>query len=311
MSETLTATASRPSSPDPVVPTAIPAARSDLIPDLPDAPHPTWRAGVCPRRDPPFEKERDQMPPQVARRSTGAARRPTARVVSRTTDAPRYEKVYLRIHRVECVKTTKEIDRDEITVGVIKTVGVITEKRGRKLVRAAGKAGKSVNAGKFKKGTTRRFRPAKVVASFPYGGRNRDWPRHYPASIVLIERDKGSVSKVINTAINAIDEEAVTLATGLATTAATGLATSVAAGAAAGSVVPLVGTAVGAGVGAAVTVGLNAIKRSRAHDVIGFKRADCNLRRAPSKGGQVGDRKTLVFVGQKGRYKVTYSWEVR
>jgi hypothetical protein len=73
-----------------------------------------------------------------------------------------------------------------------------------------------------------------------------------------------------------------------------------------------VGTAIGAAAGTAVALATSIIKKSRADDVFDPKRVQSRLERFPNQGGEIpGSKKTVVFKGFNGVYKVTYSWAVR
>lgn len=226
-------------------------------------------------------------------------KKPTASIVRKrnSKSEPSFSKMYLRIHKVKCLKTTKEIlKKDEIVIGAVKVVGQISEKRGKKIVTPKGKSGKSIRAGKFRKGTVQAFSPPRVIASFSYGGKTGGWPRKYPATLVLVEMDKGKLGSVINSAVKAIEKNAVKLATTLA----------------AGAVAGAAGGPIGAAAGAAAAMGLSAIKKAKGHDVIGSKKSSVNLGKAPRKVGMIpNSKKELLFQGQGAKYKVTYSWAVK
>ena len=223
--------------------------------------------------------------------------------------------VNLRIHTIECVKTTKEIDRDEIVLTVVQSMGAVENQRGENVLVGKSTRGGTIDAGKFKKGVKQRYRPAKTIAQFPLGDRSGDWPRYFPATLLLIEQDREPIGQVVAAVIDAIDDKLVRAVRKAVTTVATqalaGLAASSGVGASVGSVVPLVGTAIGAAAGAAIAAGLAAIEKSRDNDVFPAKSIQLELDASPSKQGVItGSKKTATFSAFKGEYKVVYSWSV-
>ena len=223
--------------------------------------------------------------------------------------APKY--VTLQIHKVRCMKTTREIDKDEIFIVAIKTVGKVEQNRGKKIVRGRSLKGKKINAGKFKKGTVARFSKPKTIARFGYGGSKKEWPRSYFATLLLIEKDEGKLGLIVSKAIKRLDKKTVTAISSTVGDAAQAAAAAGAAGVggAIGSVIPLVGTAVGAAVGTAIGLGIKEIGRARADDVFPPRKTSQKLARPARKTGLIpNSRKEIIFKGFGGRYKVTYSW---
>ncbi len=232
----------------------------------------------------------------------------TATVPRASSNAPRFSMVNLRVHEIRCVKTTKEIDRDEIILSAIKTEGKVVGSGNRKKLAAKAEKGKLLDAGKFKKGDVRRYRRPRVLASFKAGSSRSGWPRYYYATLLMIEKDEGAIGTVVNAAVKAVEKEAKAAVT----TASSAVATAAMAGLAAGSSVPLVGTAIGAAAGAAVGMAASAIKKSRQDDVFPPKAIHLRLPKFPRKAGLVASsKKTVVLKGFKGTYRVTYSWAVR
>lgn len=219
-----------------------------------------------------------------------------------------FKYVTLRIHKIECVKTTKELDRDEIVLAAVKAEGKIVEQQRKQKLAGKAEKGKIVNAGKFKKGGTRNYRSPEVIARFKAGGSRREWPRYYVAALLMIEKDEGAIGTIVNSAVKSVEKE-VTAA--LSTAASGAVLMAAGAGAAAGSVVPLVGTAIGAAAATATTLAFGAIKRARADDVFNPKHVQLRLPKFPGRAGMIdGSKKTVIYKGFKGRYKVTYSWAV-
>jgi hypothetical protein len=79
----------------------------------------------------------------AVRRTGVAGRKSSSGTKVSSTAGPRFRNVNLRIHKVTCVKTTKEIDKDEIVVTAIKTVGKVENKHGKKRVAGKSYKGKS------------------------------------------------------------------------------------------------------------------------------------------------------------------------
>jgi len=254
-----------------------------------------------------------------AKRKKSSTTKPTKKkvvkrkVVATKTSTSRYAN--LRIHQVKCVKTTKEIDKDEIVLCGIETSGEVVMKRNKKSLKGKAREGKRISVGKFKKRTVKNYKNPKVVARLNLGSRKADWPRNYIASILMIEKDEGQIGKIVNSVVKAIDKQVtkavVKIASGAATAAAGSALSAIGAGAAAGSVVPLVGTAVGAAAAAAVAAGFSVIKKARADDVFPPKRLKLKLNKHPSRKGQVsGSKKKVTFRGFGGVYTVLYSWSI-
>jgi len=248
-----------------------------------------------------------------------AHRQPTARVVTTSSGSgdtaartPTFTKVQLRVHEVTCVKTTKEIDRDEIVLAAIQAEGEVVEKAQKKELRAKARKGDVLDVGKFKKGESQKYSKPKVVAEFELGAKELDFPRNFFGMLLMIEKDEGDIGAVVNAAVKAVEKDVTAAITKAATTTVTGLAGGLAAGGAAGSVVPIVGTAIGAAAGAAATAAMNAIKKSRKDDVFPPEVVDLALRSYPKEAGEVAGSKGVAnFKAFNGHYKVVYSWSVR
>ncbi len=257
------------------------------------------------RPDVPTRRER-------ARKMKAAfARRKRAGAGPQPAPAKTFQFVDLRLHEVRCIKTTKEINADEVSVIAVKA-GAVANRAGRKnkLVAKASK-GEQVSAGKFKKGDKRKFK-ARLLARFESGEGACDWPRNYLAVLTVVEEDEGKIGKVVNSVVELVGKQLTTATAGVASAASTAALAGVASGAALGTVVPFVGTAVGATVGAAVGLALGEIKKSHADDVFDPKKAALELDGFPDESGEIdGSRKTVSFKGFKGEYKVTYSWAVQ
>lgn len=242
-------------------------------------------------------------------RGTGAVRKES----SSSKHTPDFAQVQLRIHEIECIKTTKEIDRDEMKLAAIKVEGALENSGGKKKLAARAEKGDILDAGKFKKGDTRKYRHPRSVLSFAAGDEDAGWPRYYQATLVLIEEDEGKLGAVINSAVKSVEKEVTVEIEKAAGAAATAIASGLAAGAAAGSAipVPLIGTAVGAAAGTAVGLISAEIKKSRQDDVFNPKSIQLRLERFPSKGGELaGSKDKAVFKGFQGHYVVTYSWSL-
>lgn len=229
-----------------------------------------------------------------------------------TARARAFTSVKLRLHQIECVKTTKEVDRDEIVLAAVMAEGEL--QNSKKLV-AKAKKGAVIDAGKFKKGEKNRFGQPRTLAEFRIGKKEIEWPRHYAATLILIEKDEGAIGSIVNSAVRSIQVELTaalsTSAAAAGASAAGALMAAAGAGAAAGSVVPLVGTAVGAAVATATTLALNGIKKARADDVFEPKSEILKLNSAPAQAGEInGSKKQIAFKGFNGIYRVTVSWAV-
>lgn len=238
-------------------------------------------------------------------------RRPQERQPQERKDLA-YSRVVLELRSVECVDTTKEIDKDEMVL-----VGIASNA----IRRANGKAGTKTDVrakialGKFKKGTKRTFDDPKTIASFVYGGAQADWPRTYPAALLLVELDENKIGTLAAKVADAIDEElAEKLGEAAATAAATlaaGAAGAIGAGAAAGSVIPVIGTAVGAAVAGGVVASVSAIKKAKLDDAFPPKAVPLELRHAPAAAGEVPDtRQKHVLSAHGGTYEVVTVWSV-
>jgi hypothetical protein len=230
-----------------------------------------------------------------------------------TKDTPRFTKVHLRIHEIECIKTTKEIDQDEITLAAIKVEGELQNSGGKKKLAAKAAKGEVLDTGKFKKGDTRKYNPPRTVLSFAAGDKNDGWPRYYYATLLMIEEDERALGTILNEAVKSVEKGVAEAVAQAASTAATAVLSGLAAGAAAGSAVPipLIGTAVGAAAGTAVGLVASQIKKARKDDVFDPKNIHLRLDRFPSDGGEIeGSNGRLAFQDFQGHYVVTYSWTI-
>jgi hypothetical protein len=226
---------------------------------------------------------------------------------------PDFDRVQLRIHEIECVKTTREIDRDEITIAAIKVEGSLQTSGGKKKLKARAEKGVMLDGGKFKKGDTREFNNPRTVLSFAAGDSDAGWSRYYYATLLMIEKDQGALGDAVNSAIKSVEDEVTRAVEKAAGAAATAVVSGLAAGAAAGSAipVPLIGTAVGAAAGTAVGLVCGQIKKARQDDVFDPREIHLRLDRFPDEAGQIaGSRDKAVFKGFQGHYVVTYSWAV-
>lgn len=230
----------------------------------------------------------------------------------RLVEQPTYESINLRINEIRCIKTTKEIDRDEIVVAAVKAEGKLESTGGKLKLAARAEAGETHHLGKFKKGDHKKYPKTRVVARFSAGKPRQEWPRYYTAALLLIEEDEGAIGTVVNSAVRSVEKEVKGAITAAASAAAVTTLSAVAAGAAAGSAIPIVGTALGAAAGAAVQLAFSEIKKARADDVFDPKHVQLRLDQFPTEPGEIdGSRKTKTFKGFKGTYKVTYSWAAR
>lgn len=238
---------------------------------------------------------------------TGAVRKEP----SAGKDTPDFKKLHLRVHAIECVKTTKEIDRDEIFLAAIKVEGDLQDAGGKRKLAAKAEQGVLLDAGQFKKGDTRRFNPPRNLASFSAGSRDDDWPRYYYATLLMIEKDEGNLGAVINQAVKSVDKAVSEEVAKAAAKAATSYLSYMASGAAVGTAIPLVGQAVGAAAGLAVKSVATEIKKSRKDDVFRPEEVHLELERAPRVAGQITDsRGKATFKDFNGHYIVTYSWSI-
>jgi phage tail tape-measure protein len=178
-------------------------------------------------------------------------------------------------------------------------------------VSAKARRGRTIDAGQFKKGDVRDFNPAKVIAEFPLGPREGDWPRHARAALLMIEKDEGDIGTVVSAVVDAIDKDLSralgSAAAGLAAT----VATAALAGSAAGSVVPLVGSAIGAAVATTSALAFGAISQARKDDL--FPPEDVHLKLAayPQRPGKIdGSAGTVRFQAKGGNYRADYYWAI-
>lgn len=241
---------------------------------------------------------------------------------SGTTPAPRatppkhltFTKVELRIWEINCIKTTKELDKDEIILSAVQTEGRLSGEKGKFRVQGRARAGKTLAAQKFRKGDRAAFKPPELIAQFPLGEEGDKWPRSFFAVLVMIEKDEGAIGVCLNRVISVVDKELVkTITEKAAEEASTAIASTLATvgvGAAIGGlVVPLVGPLIGSAAGKAVSAALDEIKKAKADDV--FPRQDIGhqMHKYPTKAGEI-IRKTANFKAFKGHYRVVYSWVV-
>ena len=233
--------------------------------------------------------------------------RPIVHHTGQNTSIPHHEFVDLLVHSIKCVKSTKEVDRDEIALAAIKIEGKIEESGNKRKLAAKTESGELLRAGKFKNGEDRNYSPPRRAARFAFGASVQGWPRQYQALFILIEKDQGALGAIVAEAVKSVEKQAKDAIAKAATAAAAAALTGVAAGAAAGSVVPLVGTAIGAAAGAAVGAAMAEIKKARQDDVFEPHAANLELESASSTAD---GRKELVFRGFKGVYKITYSWDL-
>jgi len=229
----------------------------------------------------------------------------TTRVIAGTHASP-FHAVELRIHSIHCVKSTKEVDRDEITLAAIQVQGAVEQLGNKRELTAKAESGSPLNAGKFKVGDARNYGEPRIVARFSPGDRNDSWPRHYSAILLMIERDEGAIGEVVSAAVRSVDKEAKAA---VAKAVAGTVTTAIAAGAAAGSALPLVGTAIGTAAGALAGLAMAEIRKAHHDDVFEPEPIHFSLPSFPTSAGEIaGSRKTVGFRGFKGVYQVSYSW---
>lgn len=231
------------------------------------------------------------------------------RHTAQSTNIPHHAFVDLLVHSIKCVKSTKEVDRDEIALAAIKIEGAIEESGNKRKLAAKAESGELLRAGKFKGDEDRHYNPARRAARFAFGATDQGWPRRYQALFILIEKDEGALGTIVAEAVRSVEKQAKDTIAKAATAAATAAFTGVAAGAAAGSVVPLVGTAIGAAAGAAAGAAMAEIKKARHDDVFEPHGVNLELASASPDASKLG-RREVVFRGFKGVYKVTYSWDL-
>jgi hypothetical protein len=237
---------------------------------------------------------------------TAHGNKPTA---SRT--ATRFSSVELRIHSIDCVKTTREIDRDEIALAAIKVEHTVQGLGNARQLAARAESGGLIRAGKFKDGEARRFDPPRVAARFTAGAPDAGWPRIYEAILLMIELDEGAAGKIVASAVQSVEKQARAVITKAAGAAAGVVLGAIGAGAAAGSAVPLIGTAIGTAVGAAAGLAMAEIKRAHEDDVFEPVEIQLSLPSFPLAAGEVaGSRGSAKMHGFKGTYVVNYSWVI-
>lgn len=226
-------------------------------------------------------------------------------------NGPAFERVALLVHEVSCEKTTKEVDRDEIALAGVAIVGELRGSGQRAELVGKARKGHAIDAGKFSKGTTERYKSPRVLVELPFGAAALPWPRTFSALLLLVEKDEGAIGAAVDQIVEKVDDELVRATKAAAATAGSAIASSVLAGTALGSAVPLVGNAIGAAAGAAVGAALGAIQRSRKDDVFPPEHVRIELAAPPAKGGDLaGSRRVVRFAGHNGRYKVVCSWRV-
>lgn len=254
----------------------------------------------------------------MARQNTG--RKPVVRI--NTNAEPRtsekrvvrgrnFHYLTLNLHSVKCVKTTREVDRDEIVLAAIRTEGALKGTGNRKKLVAKAAAGERVQCGKFRKDDVRRFGDGHPLCRFEIGDAALDWPRYYQAILLLIEKDEGAIGTIVNAAARSVEDDMTAALNDAASGAAMTAISAAAGGASLGTAVPLVGTAIGAAVGAGAKLAIDGIKRSRKDDVFPPAQMNHRLNRAPARPGAIeGSREKIVFRGFNGIYRVTCSWSV-
>ena len=225
--------------------------------------------------------------------------------------APRFSSVELRIHSIDCVKTTREIDRDEIALAAIKVEHAVEGVGNARQLAAKAESGGLISAGKFKDGEVRRFEPARVAARFTAGSPDAGWPRTYEAILLMIELDEGTAGTIVASAVRSVEKQAKAQITKLAGAAAGVVVGAIGAGAAAGSVVPLIGTAIGTAVGAAAGLAMAEIKRAHKDDVFEPVEVRFSLPSFPPSAGELAaSRRSTRLQGFKGTYVVHSSWAI-
>lgn len=227
--------------------------------------------------------------------------------------APVFNTVRLMIDRIVADDTTGELGaKDEIKLTAVVAVGEVTSAGARPTVRAKARRGRTIDAGQFKKGEVRNFATPKLIAEFPLGPRQGDWPRHFAqTTLLLAEIDENHLNKVVTDVIEAIDQDLGRVLAGAAAGLATTVAAAALAGGAAGSVVPLIGTAVGAAVTSVSALAFGAIKNARQDDLFPPKPVELKLSAYPQRAGKMdGAGGTARFQTKGGDYRVIYSWEI-
>lgn len=224
--------------------------------------------------------------------------------------APRFSSVELRIHSIECVKTTREIDRDEIALAAIKVEHAVQGVGNARQLAAKAESGALISAGKFKDDEVRRFDPPRIATRFTAGSPEAGWPRTYEAILLMIELDEGTAGRVVASAVASVEKQAKAMITKAAGAAAGVVLGAIGAGAAAGSAVPLIGTAIGTAVGASVGLAMAEIKRAHKDDVFDPVEIQLSLPSFPQEAGQIDSRRSARLHGFKGTYVVHYSWAI-
>jgi hypothetical protein len=218
--------------------------------------------------------------------------------------------VELRIHSIDCLKTTREIDRDEIALAAIKVEHAVEGVGNARQLAARAESGDLIRAGKFKVGEVRRFDPPRVATRFTAGSPDAGWPRIYEAILLMIELDEGTAGKIVASAVQSVEKQARAVISKAAGAAAGVVLGAIGAGAAAGSVVPLVGTAIGTAVGAAAGLAMAEIKRAHKDDVFQPVEIQLSLPSLPPAAGEVASQRSARLHGFKGTYVVNYSWAI-
>jgi hypothetical protein len=224
----------------------------------------------------------------------------------------RYSIVDLRLHEIRCIKSTKEIDKDEPVIAAVKVEGAVGGTKNQQKLAARAERGQQISAGKFANGDKHSYPNSPVLASYDAGGRIGSEPRYFFGALVFIEEDEGKIDSVITSTVNAVEKQVVDAVTKAAASVTAAALSGAVSGAALGSAIPLFGTAIGAAAGAAVGVALGEIKAAGADDVFPQKMVELMLARFPDEPGEIdGSRKTVTFQGFKGHYEVTIFWSVR
>jgi hypothetical protein len=259
-------------------------------------------------------RQRPERKQAAAHGAVPAAKPPVKKVIrpapSRAVrPGPTFSKLQLRVHKVTCEKTTRELfKKDDMSMAGIVAYGEVAGSATRKQIKAQARKAKTVELGKFGKNDEHRYDTPKIVAEHPLGPKGGDWPREFPAWLLLVEKDEDALGKVVSTAVEAVDDEVVAFVTTAASTVAAGLA----AGSALGSVWPGVGTAIGAGVGALTAAALDALKKGRRDDVFRLQAVVLKVGTYPTEAGELSSsKKTLTFRDHGAIYKVVISWAVQ
>jgi hypothetical protein len=239
-----------------------------------------------------------------------ASQATAARAGAVPATAPTFKTLRLMIDRIVADQTTREIDKDEITLTAVVPLARKGD-GGKAKLESKSERGKTIGAGKFKKGDVRDFNPPRLLAEVPLGPRQGDWPRELHATVVMIEVDEGKLEPIIKQVIDAVDKEVGEMLAKAASAAATAVLSAAMTGAGAGSPVPIIGPAVGAAVGAATAAAFIAIKKAQEDDPFHPKDVVARLASYPTRAGKLGGSDfTLKLTSEKGGvYRVIGYWE--